>query len=471
MQTKKVLAHVAAVKIDGLSNITRSKHVVVSLLWLAMLLLNGGLCVWLITDTIKQYMHNKVTTTFRYLTEQEAHFPTIVICNLNPFTADFGLQMIQAANVSAYNGTFGSYSTNIQVFAKMQYYMNATYGRMFTDAEKTRLSDLSRMLIFCRFNHLDCNMSEFEPIFHPVYMNCFRFNGDASHVLSIPGPLSKIQLDLYVGVPDSHPSTSEKGVYIFVLNSTDYVLSYVLSGFMITAGSGMNLVPQRYFYRQSAMPYSGCSVTQGSSDEAETLTTQLENRTFFDAVRELDYAYSQQTCFAFCQQEYQVKQCNCLSLLINYSLAGDYAHCMNPEQYECARVTYMTFASSEYFKERCVPMCPLECEQRVITPVVSSYAFPSSPNYVELVKARSDLVSKHVNESDFVLNLATNVVRVIIYYDTFSYIQVEEEAKMTTEDLVGIVGGHLHLFLGMSLMSFVELFELALYLLRVLIRC
>ena len=36
MQTVKILAHIAAVKIDGLSNITRSKHVIVSLLWLAI---------------------------------------------------------------------------------------------------------------------------------------------------------------------------------------------------------------------------------------------------------------------------------------------------------------------------------------------------------------------------------------------------------------------------------------------------
>ena len=35
---------------------------------------------------------------------------------------------------------------------------------------------------------------------------------------------------------------------------------------------------------------------------------------------------------------------------------------------------------------------------------------------------------------------------------------------MTFEDLVGALGGHLHLFLGMSLMSFLELFEFILLL-------
>ena len=47
-----------------------------------------------------------------------------------------------------------------------------------------------------------------------------------------------------------------------------------------------------------------------------------------------------------------------------------------------------------------------------------------------------------------------------VSYDSLSYTQVEEEPKITLEDVIAMIGGHLHVFLGMSLLSFVELFEL-----------
>ena len=54
-----------------------------------------------------------------------------------------------------------------------------------------------------------------------------------------------------------------------------------------------------------------------------------------------------------------------------------------------------------------------------------------------------------------------SVLQLTVYYNSLSYVEIEEEPKMSAEDLLGLLGGHLHLFLGMSLLSFVELFEFA----------
>ena len=46
--------------------------------------------------------------------------------------------------------------------------------------------------------------------------------------------------------------------------------------------------------------------------------------------------------------------------------------------------------------------------------------------------------------------------------------KVNEEPAMSGEELIGKIGGHLHLFMGMSLLSFVEIGELvALFVLRI----
>ena len=45
-------------------------------------------------------------------------------------------------------------------------------------------------------------------------------------------------------------------------------------------------------------------------------------------------------------------------------------------------------------------------------------------------------------------------------FETFSDIEVTEEPKMSGDDLLAEIGSHLHFFLGMSLVSFVEIIEL-----------
>ena len=69
------------------------------------------------------------------------------------------------------------------------------------------------------------------------------------------------------------------------------------------------------------------------------------------------------------------------------------------------------------------------------------------------------LIDRYSNQTDFTVNLASNVAKVSIYYDELSYTEVKEAPRMTWDELLGKLGGHLHLFLGMSALGFVELFE------------
>ena len=71
------------------------------------------------------------------------------------------------------------------------------------------------------------------------------------------------------------------------------------------------------------------------------------------------------------------------------------------------------------------------------------------------------MVSKFANETiDFGKNLQINVVKFSVFYDSSMYSVSKEKAKITLDDLIGSIGGHLHLFIGMSLLSFIELIEL-----------
>ena len=53
-----------------------------------------------------------------------------------------------------------------------------------------------------------------------------------------------------------------------------------------------------------------------------------------------------------------------------------------------------------------------------------------------------------------------NLLELHIDFDSSSFKEINEEPKMNFNDLVSELGGHLHLFVGMSIMSFIELEEL-----------
>ena len=89
------------------------------------------------------------------------------------------------------------------------------------------------------------------------------------------------------------------------------------------------------------------------------------------------------------------------------------------------------------------------------------YQYPTLA-YAQTTSSDATLLQKYPNQTDFTVytNLYMNMVKLTIHYETLAYISVEEKAEMTFENLIGTIGGHLHLFLGMSLLSFFELIEL-----------
>lgn len=48
-----------------------------------------------------------------------------------------------------------------------------------------------------------------------------------------------------------------------------------------------------------------------------------------------------------------------------------------------------------------------------------------------------------------------------IYYKQMYYTLVEDTPKLTLDLLVSLIGGNISLFVGMSVLSFIEFFELA----------
>lgn len=85
----------------AIPNITRSPKLVVKLVWAFFLLASLGGCGFLMGLKIIEYFSFDVSTKIRELNEFPSVFPTISICNLNPFTSQYAIEFLR--NVGAQN--------------------------------------------------------------------------------------------------------------------------------------------------------------------------------------------------------------------------------------------------------------------------------------------------------------------------------------------------------------------------------
>ena len=105
--------------------------------------------------------------------------------------------------------------------------------------------------------------------------------------------------------------------------------------------------------------------------------------------------------------------------------------------------------------------CPLECNSYFYEISHSSKKFPTT-SYAKYLMKHHEIFNQSfdLNRTLTVEDVSENIAKIRIYsYDT-KYMVVEEMAAISLIELVSDIGGLLGLFMGMSLLSFFELFEL-----------
>ena len=446
-------------RMDGVSNVVRSEYTIIKVFWSLLFVIIACLCVYLIAESIVEYCKFQVTTNFRKERELKATFPTIFLCNANPLNTEYYVQLLDEANMTELD-TDPYYN-----FVALEYYKLQSSGRYFTDDEIRRLNDVDGFLISCTFKKKPCSSASLKYIFLPYFLHCIQFNvGFDSNEQEVnfetvksSGDLSELSMEFYVGIPDSLTSRiTKRGVWITITNGTEDPSKNSPSPIELTPGLGMRINVVRNVYNQfNKWPflYSDCMVSEDNK-----LLEPLEDETFFNRVLSTNFSYSQDSCMLICYQYYSALLCNCTTIWINYQEKG-YEYCFNEQQTCADDFYYQTFNIGDFIVNNCINKCPYECNTHRYDNYQSFYKYPE-PLYLENTLSKNQmLIDRYSNQTDFTVNLASNVAKVSIYYDELSYTEVKEAPRMTWDELLGKLGGHLHLFLGMSALGFVELFE------------
>ena len=275
-------------------------------------------------------------------------------------------------------------------------------------------------------------------------------------------------LQLYTGLPDYFSQIlseyNQRGFHIYISNSTDYIYNLVPSPFTLTPGFGAKINVARTFYSQfNEWPYkySECRV----NEKNELIGPPLDDPYLFEQVIATNKSYAQNTCLEFCYQLIMAESCGCNAYGIKFLVPG-YDLCYYEEQIQCTdQFTLVNYTQNSFSYKNidCYSKCPLECNERLLETNVFYYQYPtySSAYVLNIDPIR---LAKYKDQQDFT-NLSLlymNLIELSVFYQTLSYTTIEEKPEVTFEGLIGTLGGHLHLFLGMSVFSFVEILEMLL---------
>ena len=401
----------------------------VALIWSLILPVSIGITLFLIIGTVQQYNEHRVSSTIRYHMENDPFpFPTFLLCSVNPFISNFSRTLLQLANVTMGPDEEADIDKYWRMFMEIESYFISTRGYPMTLDEKYQLTGFSNQttdtVIFIGLLKSLTRLT-LKLFFHPKYFNCLVYNTDGRAMVD----QAYNSFDFMTFFTSRIPMFDSrfKVYYLFVQNQSDFLLGEDRVPILLDENTFYMYI-SRKFYKQYPSPYSNCGVGDDLS-----LAVDLPDRFLFDQVIKLTGTYTQKSCFLFCTQQLTNKLCGCQSNRIAYNITGA-AYCPMQRELTCAYsvANYGLSANiSTLFDDQCRANCPLECSRMFFN--------------VKMQNNGEDLYMAYFTAA--------------IYMSDTAYVELVEEPVMDGWSLLGILGGHCHLLLGMSLASFLELGE------------
>lgn len=422
----------------GIPNIFKSSNISIKLMWILFTLISAGLFAFMVIDNLMSYFKFEVTTKSRVVFELVSEFPTVTICNINYFTSHYSQEIIENYKENyKYHNPLSDYF-KLWVKSEIMRHNQLNYPNNFGDS-------LQKMIVYCVYKGMYCNQSEFSYFYHPIYGNCYQFNSgfdinnkkiDLKTSFSsdrIDGLKLILNISVHEGLKFMNPNL---GAVIFIHNHTTYPM--IVDETTVAPKFETNIAVSRTFYQSQPKPYSNCD---GNTHDKNNYDSEL-----YKLVHENTKEYSHILCYYQCIQKHLIDKCNCTM----DTIPSFYSSNNCPFNDDCL-TRYLS--DIPYSLRNCVEKCPLECEGKLFDKTISfikySNPFFETSNYLG---TDSIYFNQTVNSEDLAV--------VNIFYKSLTYSSTTENPTKTVIDLLSSIGGVSGLFLGCSLLTFVELIEI-----------
>ncbi|RNA34517.1 amiloride-sensitive sodium channel subunit beta [Brachionus plicatilis] len=410
----------------GLPNILKATKISIKIIWAIFTILSTGVCAYLIAESIYE-----VTTKTRVISEFNPLFPTITICNSNYFTSEFSVGFIDKLknNSILTNPLMGQF----ELLAKIQ------ANQPELENNKKNFGDsLNKLIVNCQFVYQPCNLSQFNFFLHTNYGNCYQYNSAFDlegkeielSTSMFADRLYGLKLILNVSVPDSLKFMNpNSGALIFVHNHTTYPL--MVDPIAVSPKTETNIALARTFYESQPKPYSKC--------DENTNDINSYDHEYYKIVHKNAKGYSQALCVYQCFQKLFIDKCNCF--VANFPCFYESEPCSLLTSQDCVNQVFQMLQNGDYIENECTNKCPLECEGMKFDKVTSLTRFSNS-EFEKVLSEYSGPDSVYFNQS------------------IDSYTSITENPSINVVGLFSSIGGVAGLFLGVSVLTFVEGIEI-----------
>jgi hypothetical protein len=288
---------------------------------------------------------------------------------------------------------------------------------LFILQNKKENISLKKVLDRCEFNNLPCSDDDFDKDEDVYGFRSFKFKEKKS---VLAGAANGLKVNINTANL-SQIKSIYKGIGIVIHNNSfdpGYYFGISNENVNIIPGFFTDIQIRRKFNHKLGHPYSNCL-------EDVSLIDSYDSDLYRFILNNTKYAYRQNDCFNYCLGREYYKFNN---------ITNKIDHVFNAIQ------DLNDLKSEEFYKmidaiinNICLSSCPLECDSVTYELSLSSMKFSDG------------------NE---------NITGFNAYYADSTYTTITELAKQEFLDLISNIGGNLGLFIGISFLSFAEIFEL-----------
>ena len=446
---KKFVEWSSASTSHGYPNIFRTKHTSIKILWAICLVVSISLCLFLLIRGIKAFLEFDVVTSIKTVEERPALFPSITICEINKFKSEDSADLIKEIYFTEYGINLTKdnfYDENVLNLYYNVYELATVIATNpdFGDANRKKLGfDLNDILFECWFNSNQCNINDFKYFWDYNYGNCYTFNfgfnssGDAVPLKYSykPGYFEGLSMELVFEDKEyMFSNVFNQGATLFIHNNTHKPI--FSNGIEILTGNSVNIGIKKTLTHKYPDPYSECK------------DLSSVNSYFYDILTQSNKSYRQSDCFELLLQRNVIKNCSCYDL--QFPQLYNATPCLNLTQIACASDEYFYFwdENSNTFSSE----CPLECDS-------VDFDFTYSISDLDIERFYINRYFEKPNEDVDLASLKKRVVDIYVYFTQLKYTEITEVPTTTIIDLLANVGGTIGLFVGISVLSFVEIIE------------
>jgi hypothetical protein len=225
-------------------------------------------------------------------------------------------------------------------------------------------------------------------------------------------------------------------------NKTDVTNENIEKGF--SAGNEVQIIINRQIIEKKQKPYSEC---------IEDLDNyKFSNSSIYNHITKVNkIIYKKHDCLEYLKNEETLKICKCYVIWL--PKLNEAAKVCSSDEYSNCTLPTANYARSD--------ICPLECTTSSYEVSYTNKIYPTK-NRINELKTKKEITSKFINPSNVSdEDIASSVVKIRIYYDKMSYRLLKEVPKVSELSLISNIGGTMGLFLGISLLTLIEILEIS----------